>query len=323
MSTNKVYVTYTETYDLSTVEGGLGLVGIHTPKIPTLYNRFEGLFKQFKKIKFLGMNMRLACASLMPLDPLQVGLAGGEVNPQDIFNPILYTAVSNESMGTLLDRIYSDVTTNVGPSVEWDNMATDDQTSLDPLSIYYGLLSQDNMAKAMPQQGIVMNNVKPLCHTVAVNVAPTGYMGSGSSSAAINGTFPIITGGDANGTERIFAYGSGTVEMPSVPTMVPNKASDSAILRAVANDIAPIYVSALVLPPAITQRLFFRMTISWKICFSQFRDLSEIYNLDRLASLGGTYHVSDYETQSASMTALTDVVDGDGTEIALRMASVS
>lgn len=178
-----VSVKVSETYDLSTQVNKMGIVGIHTP-VGTLVERmWSGLVRQYGKFRFKSCDVAMACASMLPADPLQVGVESGSIAPQDMFNPILYKAVSNASMDTFLQFIQgqasvltssaSGKSVNRGsiigvndPSFKQDssNVPTPD---IDQFAMYYGLLSDPNgWKKAMPQQGLVMSNLKPLVYNV-------------------------------------------------------------------------------------------------------------------------------------------------------------
>lgn len=341
MSTNRVHVRYNETYDLSTKENSLGLIAIHTPSTISLKKKFEGLFKQFKYIRFNSVSVRCACASLMPLDPMQIGLSAGFVAPQDMFNPILYTAVSNDAMGNILDRIYSfntlnadpESSTTAGPSLNWnDDIHISGQ---DPFAVYYGLLSGERFKKAMPQNGFEMNDVVPLSHEIVTNVAPTSTMRIDGGSASefsgniIQGTYfghrvaeeDIGTSTQPAGSVLkvpIQTYSAGVRPLPRIPTMVQIGSNLFAI-----NEPTPVYCAAAVLPPAKLQRLFFRMVISWSITFEEFRSLDETMGFTDLASVGNEFYKSDYTVQSASMTSLGDTLDVGEMDASLVTTSVS
>lgn len=335
MPTNRVHVRYNETYDLSTKADSLGLIAVHTPSTIALKSKFEGLFKQFKFIRFNSVSLRCACASLMPIDPLQVGLEAGQVAPQDMFNPILYTAVSNESMGVLLDRIYSfqsfsngaDVSTTAGPSLNWVDAVPGVSN---PFAAYYGLLSGEKFRTAMPQQGFEMHNVVPLAHKVVTNVPLQGTLkAEGGNAQQISGGIGANNVGHDLGVEQgsiagnkflvpIEGYSNGTVPLPRIPTMVAVDIGAYAI-----NEPTPVYCMACILPPAKLQRLFFRMVISWSITFEEFRPLEECSNTTYLAQVGSQFYKSDYEEQSASMTSTTAVIDGMGMDVELVTTSVS
>lgn len=176
-----MFVNVTETYDLSTKIGKMGLVGIHTPEGKLVHKMWSGLYQNFRKIRFVSCDVALACASMLPADPLQIGVEAGSIAPQDMFNPILYKPVSNDSMSQLLNRLYLgsmastvDVAQNsviasnnadygsAGASVGDGHVlqATNTPSQFD---MYYALLADtDGWKKAMPQAGLVMRGLYPL-----------------------------------------------------------------------------------------------------------------------------------------------------------------
>ena len=100
-----VFVKVRETYDLHTVRNKMSVIAIHTPKPQILKNNFPGLLMQCKSYRPFSCDVRLACASVLPVDPQGVGLSEGDVAPEDMFNPILYSAMSNFGMSQLEARI--------------------------------------------------------------------------------------------------------------------------------------------------------------------------------------------------------------------------
>lgn len=70
MTSNTIHATYTETYDLNTINGELSLLGIHTPQSKSLKRMFHGFFEQYRKVKILGCNLKMVCASTQRLTPI-------------------------------------------------------------------------------------------------------------------------------------------------------------------------------------------------------------------------------------------------------------
>nr|BBE29361.1 capsid protein [Chlorocebus cynosuros associated smacovirus] len=166
-----MFVKVSETYDLSTKVNKMGFLGIHTPDGPLVHDHYSGLFQNFKKFRYVSCDVAMACASMLPADPLQIGVEAGDIAPQDMFNPILYKACSNDSMSTLLNRLYAGqagASSNViaKNSVVADNspdFGYDDDNFVDQFAMYYGLLSDTSgWKKAMPQQGLTMTGLRPL-----------------------------------------------------------------------------------------------------------------------------------------------------------------
>lgn len=308
-----------ETYDLSTKENSLGVIGIHTPRGPSLATQYDGLFRNFKYMRFLNCDVKIACASLMPLDPLQVGLEAGEVNPQDIFNPILYTAVSNDYFGRIQSLIYTMGNNEAsGPSAQWDDNYIDaynavaDNPQVSALDVYYGLLATDTFGTAMPQQGLSMHGLRPMCHTVAFDKGVSGRATLNDPEGSVTVANSVENG---NGYSDVGIYTTGIVPMPRIPTMVARSGSAQASQQTPGNiygnnlSYVPVYCGMIIMPPAVLQRLYFRMTVTWTIEFSEFRAYQDVRGFSQWASLGQAFHKSDYDTQSAAMTTTAGTVD--------------
>ena len=65
-----VFVKVSETYDLSTKTNKMGMLGIHTPDGKLVYSMWRGLFENFRKMRFVSCDVAMACASMLPADPL-------------------------------------------------------------------------------------------------------------------------------------------------------------------------------------------------------------------------------------------------------------
>ena len=171
-----MFVKVSETYDLSTKTNKMGLLGIHTPDGKLVYSMWRGFYENFRKMRFVSCDVAMACASMLPADPLQIGVEAGDIAPQDMFNPILYKACSNDSMSTLLNKIYAggdiygDGTWLNKNSVSSENtpeFTYDDTRDIDQFAMYYGLLADtDGWKKAMPQAGLEMRNLVPLTFSI-------------------------------------------------------------------------------------------------------------------------------------------------------------
>ena len=184
-----MFVKVSETYDLSTKVGKMGFVGIHTPEGKLAYQHYSGLFSNFRKFRYVSCDVAMACASLLPADPLQIGTEAGDIAPQDMFNPILYKAVSNDSMSNLLNRLYAGTangTKVIGKnSVIAENnpdfyyYGDEGYTAVDQFDMYYSLLSDTSgWKKAMPQAGLQMRNLKPLTWSVVRTLGQPSIAGS-------------------------------------------------------------------------------------------------------------------------------------------------
>ena len=228
-----MFVKVSETYDLSTKVNKMGFLGIHTPDGRLVHDHYKGLFENFKKYRFVSCDVAMACASMLPADPLQIGVEAGDIAPQDMFNPILYKACSNDSMSTLLNRLYAGqvgASSNViaKNSVVADNspdFGYDADNYVDQFAMYYGLLSDTSgWKKAMPQQGLTMSNLRPLTFGILATQGQPSYVGDFGDGAS-RVYFPSL-GVDGNnivtsGFNAIGRYMRGpTSPMPAMDTYV-------------------------------------------------------------------------------------------------------
>jgi hypothetical protein len=236
-----VYVKVSETYDLSTKPNKMGMLGIHTPDGKLVYSMWRGLFENFRKMRFASCDVAMACASMLPADPLQIGVEAGDIAPQDMFNPILYKAVSNDSMSNLLNRIYAGAHSVGSPWVGQNSVTSDNSPDfhlsanrdVDQFAMYYGLLSDTSgWKKAMPQAGLQMTGLIPITWSLlATHGQPSviGNLGDGSNAllypdSGEDSSF-TKTGIDSRNLGR-YMRGSSRA-MPAFDTMV--MVSDGAI----------------------------------------------------------------------------------------------
>ena len=229
-----MYVKVSETYDLSTKPDKMGLLGIHTPDGKLVFSMWKGLFQNFRKMRFVSCDVAMACASMLPADPLQIGVEAGDIAPQDMFNPILYKAVSNDSMSNLLNKIYAaggylDASTWLNKnSVSAENtpeFVYDSTKDIDQFAMYYGLLADTSgWKKAMPQAGLGMKGLVPLTFSlVATQGQPNVISTLGNSMLS----YPDAGTQDdkiSSHTAFIGRYMRGdTRRMPAFDTMVMTK----------------------------------------------------------------------------------------------------
>lgn len=317
-----VTVRYTETYDLSTQIDKMGLIGIHTPTLRQLSALYPGLITNYKFLHVDSCDVVCACASVLPADPLQVGTEAGDIAPQDLFNPILYTAVSNDSFNTVVNRIYG---LDGGNSISYGQEAFPDSTA-DDFAVYYTVLaSQDRWKKAMPQQGFSMDGLYPIVyHMLTTNGNTVGHPTLGNSGRQI-GTGST---GDANIFLDASQYFRGNAcRMPRIPlhTRFP-KASTFSLTGSgvtfsagavdniddVPGDLIQIpttYVCAILTPPAKLHKLFYRMRVTWTFTFEEVIPITEYAKITDIANRSGYFYSSDYANQSKVMDKTDSTVD--------------
>lgn len=336
-----VMVRVSETYDLSTKIGKMGLVGIHTPTGDLISRMWPGLILQHKKFRFVKCDVAMACASMLPADPLQVGVEAGSIAPQDMFNPILYKAVSNESMNQFQAWLNIVNQTagltgafNQGSVVDVNDptfFGTDGATEIDQFSMYYALLADsDSWRKAMPQAGLEMRGLYPLVFQVV------SQFGSGpensSADADSNISVPSLTSATGESPASTVASLSNvqnrtmrgpSMRMPAIDTtyFVSSSATNSDLVPGGINvgtslsKVPPAYVGMIVLPPASLNQLYYRLKVTWSIEFTGLRSAADVSNWLNLQAIGQLAYGSDYEAQSASMSAKTGMVDTAGSSI--------
>ena len=319
-------VTVSETYDLSTVVDHMGFVGVHTPQGSLIAKMWPGLIQNYKYMNFKSCDIEIACASMLPADPLQVGVAAGSIAPQDMFNPILYKAVSNDSMSTLVSQIYMAGASGAGLSfADSENsgfIGTSATDSFDQFKIYYSQLASDGWRKAMPQQGLSMKGLVPIVHTVVSNygVPPTmGYQDNVNVSNLPGVETPFTIASNIEGKYSAMAPGfmrGPAQRMPRFPTTVfggstgnanqpdVSNFSDNVAVTAAYPAIPKTFVAAIVMPPAKLNVLYYRMRVTWHIEFYEPRPATDIYNWGTLNHIGGDLaYFSDYADNTKAVKA--------------------
>lgn len=317
-----VFVKVRETYDLHTVKNKMTVIGIHTPKPDIIKKNFPGLLMQCKMYRPVSCDVRIACASMLPLDPQGVGLAEGDVAPEDVFNPILYKAMSNKGMSQLEARINALRETGSGLDVDGSSAMVEVDsftTQSDEFNLYYGLLADAHgWRHAMPQSGLSMNNLKPLVYEMVYNVGdmresvpigsvPPAYDYPAADGLAVGTGIRGILGKSKpmpfiNCLDYSRESGSGSYAKPGFTTSV-----DNSMLNV---PYVPVVCGAIIIPPSRLHELFYRMVCEWTIEFSSIRTLSEITNWQGLANLGNATHYQNYsyEATKEAITGSSDTI---------------
>lgn len=301
-------VRITETYDLSTRLNKMGMIGIHTPSTATIKGLYPGLWDSHKFIRFVKCDVSLACASMLPADPLQIGTEAGSIAPQDMFNPILYRAVTNESfdmilgrMNTLLPRatLATGHNTNVSPEV-FGNLSQSSQ-------IYYSLLSERGWRKAMPQSGLSIRGLRPLVFPV---MNAFGNQLGLSGNGTLNGALPLVDdSGEITTPSNMNAYFRGKARrMPRLPT--------KSVIQSV-SEFAPsdsslpcTFVACLIMPPSKLHQLYYRLRVSWTISFEGVRSINEY------GSISDIHYASGYVYQEYMASSKQEDMEKDDSTVA-------
>lgn len=326
-----VTVRYTETYDLSTQVGKMGLIGIHTPNLRVLAQFYPGLIMNHRFIHVDSCDVVCACASVLPADPLQVGNEAGEIAPQDLFNPILYKAVSNDSFNTVTSRIYgleSPIANSVGggsmgvtDDAFSDTALGDGQTDFD---LYYALLgSHEGWKKAMPQQGFKMSGLYPIVYHLL-----NTYGNSPPTTSGFAGAITVDGDGATSSQTLANTFRGNSCRMPRLPlhysfpatkegliTVTENNASvnvPTAVLDVYSGTnrcIPQTYVACVITPPAKLHKLYYRMRVTWTFTFSEVIPITEYAKVQDIASRAKYLYGSDYVEQSSKMDETESTVD--------------
>lgn len=320
-------VRISETYDLSTQVNKMGIVGIHTPSTAGIKALYPGLCMNHRYLRIVGCDVTLACASMLPADPLQIGTEAGSIAPQDMFNPILYTACSNDSFNTLMARIYHESNVATGMSL---TKADFDTETYDNFALYYGLLaSPDGFRKAMPQAGLEMKGLYPIVYQMVSQygniVDPTSPTGAGAwTELASDGSEIVASGVQTGGKVSPAQFRGPSMRMPRLPLQQDSLYVDSngkiSLDGTAETNIPTTYVGLIITPPAKLNRLYYRMKVTWTIQFEEVVPITE-FTIDETQKVGRLLYASDYVEQSSNMDTTTNSVDAKNANLDLVMTS--
>lgn len=310
-----VFVKVRETYDLHTVRNKMSVIAIHTPKPDIIKRNFPGLLMQCKTYRPYCCDVRLACASVLPMDPLGVGTTEQDVAPEDLFNPILYSALTNIGMSQLEARInvLAEADSSVsGADVSGDSANVDTDTftnKSDEFNIYYGLLSNAHGWKhAAPQSGLSMSGLRPLVYEMLYNVGDVGTINPRTADQ--------YSAPDADGTKGLHYTHSIRGNAKPLPMInctsysvaaqmnpfKPDTQGDTTELPAFKEQDVPwinVVCAGIIIPPSRLHELFYRMVIEWTIEFSGIRPIGEVTTWNGLENIGTNTHYQNYDYSSA------------------------
>lgn len=317
-----VFVKVRETYDLHTLPNKMTVIGIHTPANDIIKKNYPGLLMQCKMYRPVSCDVRVACASMLPVDPLQVSTAEGDIAPEDLFNPILYKTMTNVGMSQIEARVhaYRDNSTGIGVGNTADYTLTEMTSATDEFPLYYGLLSDTNgWRHASAQSGFSMTGVKPLVSEILVS------NGQNRNDGDVLGTnLQNITGfaaPAADGTSTAFnsvVFKGNSKPMPfinttsySVSSTIANTSSSIGFPNTVYNDsvIVPapkLYCACIIVPPSRLHQLFYRMVVEWTLEFTKIRSICELMDWNGLATLGNATHYQSYDYSNAKQALVED-----------------
>lgn len=312
-----VVVKVRETYDLHTIRNKMSVIAIHTPDPDIIKRNWSGLLVNCKFYRPLSADVTIACASMQSADPLQVGTVEGEIAPEDLFNPILAKACTNETFSILEARILQMVNGNASSSlintVDGDTASVNRENVSpyeDEFNVYYGLLSDTHgWRHANPQVGISMTGLRPLVHEVLANFGTgTIYSGSENLESPMSRVVVPIANGDGAGKTVVVnpSFMRGNAKpMPRIPTTAYPFVSDSypvgfpnteGVVNAQTNvpNLRTV-VGAIIIPPSRLHELYYRMVVEWSIEFSEIRPIAEVVSWSGLNNIGANSHYQDYD----------------------------
>lgn len=323
-----VFVKVRETYDLHTIKNKISMIGIHTPDSGIIKRNYPGLLLQCKAYRPVSADVRLACASMMPLDPQGVGTSEGDVAPEDVFNPILYKAMSNFGMSQVDRFIAGNQLTHTAPqTLDYDNdLAFSDESgnSIDSFDIYYGLLSQTHEWKhANPQQGLQMSNLKPLVYEVYQTYGDNPE--ANPSHTSTNQILSLNESGTASAMViNSYRGSSHPLPMLNCTTMLGDTIEGQTYVATqsvgfgnfgnnaqVAVPAPKVFVGCIIVPPSRLHQLFYRLVVEWTLEFSMIRPLADLMTFKDLATLGAnTHYISySYDASNSKLVESTGMVD--------------
>lgn len=323
-----VDVTISETFDLRTKVGKMTLIGIHTPSKTLIQKTYPGLVMNSRFCRIKSMDVVLSAVSNLPISPDQVGTDATQIAPEDMLNPILYTAVSNDSMTALQARLYglNGTDDEVGDMVKYTpNHVTD---ASDEFNIYYALLqNRAGFKLAHPQEGLSMKGLKPLVYdryyNFGINTAlasPDTVPDYAGATLALSTRAVQSMRGRAHPMPR-FNTSYITVDPNSNGTaaniILPNGVGDGDPKNAQATmpEILPVYCGMILMPPSKRTLMYYRMRVTCHLSFEEIRPIQDIANFYGLALYGQDVYHSDYTVQSSKMSSTTDLVDTENADI--------
>lgn len=328
-----VVVSISETYDISTKINKMSLIAVHSPTKALIQKTYPGLAMNCKYWRIKGVDVRLVAVSSLPISPDQVGDDVNKIAPQDMLNPILYKAVSNDSWSTLESRI-AGLMTEQDSGVIKGTMADcrgDDVTGLtDDFGVYYSLLSnRDGFKVAHPQQGLAMKNLKPLVfeayysHGQNENYADDNDTQRGITYDSTDDALEMTQikafrmRGRPHPMPRLNTTYLTGINPPNTGNTIGTTWQKSGMGTGAPNnfqiqmpDVFPIMMAGIVLPPAKRTIMYYRMVCRAYIEFTGIRPIQEITSFyDLNANYYNDVYHTDYVSQSSKMDATTDMVD--------------
>lgn len=252
----------TEVYDMQTVPESITAIKFHSPQDALMVRHLAGLFLQYRRFRYVGCDIQLVPAAVLPLDPLGVSLDPGEPNadPRDVLNPILhryYHGEWNQLTPLIFEKLFGDSGVGASPQPRFPTGQSIDVAEIDrsgsaDLHLYGNTLMDSSFRKSGIQQGFRVR-CKPFVYRMqtsrqlgasrrvaasSIDTADFSNPGGGDPAFAhlqpgddrVQHTLPNVLGTSAPTTEYVQALGiSGTPVRDPGATMSYGPVPDQGI----------------------------------------------------------------------------------------------
>lgn len=301
MATNYVRAKYSEIIDVQTNNNGVTCIGIHTPTGGAPLRMLFGFYRQFRKFRYRGCQVRIQPTTTLPADPLGVSYSAGDrlIDPREMINPILFHGCHGESMNEALDIAYKG--TGVSPSTILSEFPASEDFRGDELGsdnfkqgdfLYYSALSDRGFRKFLPQVGGKLPFLKPLVWNLGADrpivphacqpdsgqmsnsdpfVSSPGQESNGGDSIRIQSVLPRIDGAQI----PVNLMTTGVRPLGWLPTYQLWTAGPDGDDKAAASPssysyLPKIFMGMLILAPSYRVEQYYRIYIDHYFEFSHF-----------------------------------------------------
>lgn len=315
MATNRAFASYQEVIDLSTTDGTLSIIGIHTPVGSAPWRMLEGFWKQFRFVRYKGCTLRMVNAAQLPADPLQLSYdTGTTIDPRDMLNPILFHGAHGETLNEVLDTIYKASGFDwASSSMENSDFPFDIQLSE---QAYYSALSDPTFKKFGIQQ-VIKLNMYPMVHKMALSSpvvpnpnSPTrGYVVADPDDSSMFGFEDLPgkvldsatgTGDPVWKTQYMSMLTNGATRLGWMPTRIPRA---DAAAPAQYTGIPKLFMGCLILPPSYKCELYFRAVLTHHF---EFRGFSTALSPGNNVAVGPQEYYNRLPESATASTSLDD-----------------
>lgn len=298
---------------MQTINGKTTIIGIHTPQGERVREYLRGFFDQFRFFRYEGISSMVGVnAAQLPVDPLGLtGVTGSTdlMDPRDNLNPILFHGCHGESLGPILNTIYTSrersyagsglvenglVDNLVNNNVSDSLLGTDVENYLQ-YSAYYSALTDKTWKKFGIQSGVRLKGLHPRVWKVArnspllpidypadPNTANAGVVKAAADASNYNPYAANSLGVPLGNGRNIEDYGTDD-ENPIVAKAYDQYLTNGTAKlgwlptsqtgldgQVYATMLPKLYMGILVLPPSYNVEQFLRFRITHRISFRGF-----------------------------------------------------